>query len=189
MTRTSARARSSALPVVLLLSALAVLAFACSPALAHAEEATGPVYETEVPTVPQEQSPGGGGGHHNGSPGGGNGGHAKVSNSPGEQGSAGANNPGAGSGGSHKGQSNQASEGNTGNPGGGNGNAKNGATGLSDNQQVKPGVNASSTEDESSSPLVPILIAIAVLAAISIGAFYYRQRRQGAGSSVSPKAS
>jgi len=50
-------------------------------------------------------------------------------------------------------------------------------------------VNAASTEDESSSPLVPILIAIAVLAAISIGAFYYRQRRQGAGSSVSPKAS
>jgi cobalamin biosynthesis Mg chelatase CobN len=174
----------------LLLSVLAVLAFACSPAPAHAEEATGPVYETEVPTVPQEQSPGGtGGGHHNGSGGGGNGGNANVSNSPGEQGSGGGNNPGAGSGGSHKGQSNQASEGNTGNPGSGTGDAKNGKAGLGESRQVKPGVNASSTEDESSSPLVPILIAIAVLAAISIGAFYYRQRRQGAGSSVSPKAS
>jgi len=165
---------------------LALLAFACSPALAHAEEATGPVYETEVPTVPQEQSPGGGGGHHNGPGGGGN---ANVSNSPGEHGSGGGNNPGAGRGDSHTGQGSQGSEGNTGNPGNGTGNAKNGVTGLSDNQQVKPGVNAASTEDESSSPLVPILIAIAVLAAISIGAFYYRQRRQGAGSSISPKAS
>jgi len=186
MSRTSARARSSALLLVLPLAVLAVLAFACSPALAHAEEATGPVYETEVPTVPQEQSPGGGGGHHNGPGGGGN---ANVSNSPGEQGSGGGNNPGARSGDSHNGQGNQGSEGNTGNPGGGTGNAKNGKTGLGESQQVKPGVNASSTEDESSSPLVPILIAIVVLAAISIGAFYYRQRRQGAGSSVSPKAS
>jgi cobalamin biosynthesis Mg chelatase CobN len=170
----------------LLLAVLAVLAFACSPALAHAEEATGPVYETEVPTVPQEQSPGGGGGHHNGSGGGGN---ANVSNSPGEQGSGGGNNPGARSGDSHNGQGSQGSEGNTGNPGSGTGNAKNGKTGLGESQQVKPGVNASSTEDESSSPLVPILIAIVVLAVISIGAFYYRQRRQGAGTSVSPKAS
>ena len=42
-----------------------------------------------------------------------------------------------------------------------------------------------------SSPLVPILIAIAVLAAISIGVVMMRQRRQrrGPGSSVSPKAS
>lgn len=186
MSRTSPRARSSAPLLVLLLAVLAVLAFACSPALAHAEEATGPVYETEVPTVPQEQSPGGGGSHHNGSGGGGN---ANVSNSPGEQGSAGGNNPGAHSGDSHTGQGNQGSEGNTGNPGSGTGNAKNGKAGLGESQQVKPGVNASSTEDESSSPLVPILIAIVVLAAISIGAFYYRQRRQGAGTSVSPKAS
>jgi len=168
---------------------LAVLAFACSPALAHAEEATGPVYETEVPTVPQEQSPGGGGVHHNGPGNGGNGGNANVSNSPGEQGSGGGSNPGAGRGDSHTGQGNQGSEGNTGNSGNGAGNAKNGKAGLGESQQVKPGVNASSTEDESSSPLVPILIAIVVLAAISIGAFYYRQRRQGAGSSVSPKAS
>jgi hypothetical protein len=38
---------------------------------------------------------------------------------------------------------------------------------------------------------VPILIAVAVLAAISIGAVIYRQRRQddgGSGSTVSPKA-
>jgi hypothetical protein len=62
---------------------------------------------------------------------------------------------------------------------------------VGNGQQVaRPIENASNTsEGGSSSPLVPILIAIVVLAAISIGAFYYRQRRQGAGSSVSPKAS
>jgi hypothetical protein len=40
--------------------------------------------------------------------------------------------------------------------------------------------------------LVPILIALAVLAAISIGAVVIRQRRQngdGPGAAVSPKAS
>ncbi|MGN6258465.1 MAG: hypothetical protein ACTHN3_12070 [Solirubrobacterales bacterium] len=164
---------------------LAVLAFACSPALAHAEEATGIQYESEVPTVPQEQGSGGGGGHHNGSSGGGP--NAGISNSPGGQGSGGGNGPGAG-GGSHGGQGSQGSEGNTGSPGNGAGNAK---AGLGEGRQVaQPIENAANTsEDESSSPLVPILIAIAVLAAISIGAFYYRQRRQGAGSSVSPKAS
>lgn len=47
------------------------------------------------------------------------------------------------------------------------------------------------TDDGGSSPLVPILIAVAVLAAISIGYFYYRQRKgpDSSGSSVSsPKA-
>ena len=45
--------------------------------------------------------------------------------------------------------------------------------------------------DGGSSPLVPILIAIAVLAAISIGVVLYRQRRQGdpALRVSSPKAS
>ena len=48
---------------------------------------------------------------------------------------------------------------------------------------------AAQTSDDGSSPLVPILIAVAVLAAISIGAYYYRQRRQDSGSPISPKAS
>jgi len=50
---------------------------------------------------------------------------------------------------------------------------------------------ATSDHGGSSSPLVPILIAIAALAAISIGAVAVRQRRQRRGSSgqVSPKAS
>jgi cobalamin biosynthesis Mg chelatase CobN len=168
----------------LLLSVLAVLAFACSPALAHAEEATGPVYETEVPTVPQEQSPGGtGGSHHNGS----SGGNAGVSNSPEGQSPGGSTNPGAG-GGSHNGQGNQGPAAESGKTGTGSGNA---GGEISDGKPLATaGEPASNTSgDSSSSPLVPILIAIVVLAAISIGAFYYRQRRQGAGSSVSPKAS
>ncbi len=51
--------------------------------------------------------------------------------------------------------------------------------------------NSSGDSGGGSSPLVWIIIAIAVLAAISIGAFVIRQRRQGGegGTSVSPKAS
>lgn len=112
-----------------------------------------------------------------------------MSNSPGGQGSGEGNNPGAGSGGSHNGQGNQAPESGGGNAETGSGGAESGKAGLGEGKQVaQPIKNAATSEDESSSPLVPILIAIAVLAAISIGAFYYRQRRQGAGSSVSPKA-
>jgi len=51
---------------------------------------------------------------------------------------------------------------------------------------------AASKDKGGSSPLVPILIAIAVLAAISIGAVMLRQRRQRGGGSatpISPKAS
>src|SRR3954454_494793 len=179
------RPRGAALPVASLLSVLAVLALACSPALAHAEEATGPQYESEIPTVPTEESSPGGGGHHSGG-GTGGGENASMSNKPGEHG-AGGGGPNAG-GGSHTGQGNQASPGSGGQPGSGSKDAG-GAIGEA-KPFVNPGENtASAEEDSSSSPLVPILIAIAILAAISIGAYYYRQRRQGAGSSVSPKAS
>jgi hypothetical protein len=47
-----------------------------------------------------------------------------------------------------------------------------------------------STDDGGSSPLVPILIALAVLAAISIGAVVMRRRRDSdPGSPISPEAS
>jgi len=164
----------------LLLSVLVALALACFPVLARAE-ATGPQYEPEVPTVPTEESPGGG--SHHGGPG--NGGQAEISNQPG--GGAGGGN-GSQGGGSHNGQSNQGPAGNGEQPGGGS--VGSGVALGEGNGPTELGEKASaSAEDASSSPLVPILIAIVVLAAISIGAFYYRQRRQGAGSSVSPKAS
>jgi hypothetical protein len=137
--------------------------------MAHAEEATGPQYESEIPTVPTEEgSAGGGGGHHNG-------------------GGSGGGSPDAG-GGSHTGQGNQAPNGNGGQPQ--SGSVGSGVALGEGEGSSQPGENASTvSEDDSSSPLVPILIAIAVLAAISIGAYYYRQRRQDPGSSVSPKAS
>jgi hypothetical protein len=160
---------------------LAVLAMACFPGLAQAEEATGPQYTPEVPTVPNNESsnpPKNGGGDSNGD--------AGTSGSPDGAGVAGKNDSGSGDGG-NKGQGSQAS--------GKNGAGQNAGAGGAggDLEGSKPLTNfdpaASQTSDDGSSPLVPILIAIAVLAAISIGAFYYRQRRQGPDSPVSPKAS
>ena len=88
------------------------------------------------------------------------------------------------------------------NGGGGNGNADKGnspggnngsnqaPTGIEDEKSLggtTQGQNASHSQTAGgSSPLVPILIAIAVLAAISIGAVVYRQRRQGSGGTGSP---
>ena len=63
--------------------------------------------------------------------------------------------------------------------------ADQGSAGLTQGQPVS---NASS-DDGGSSPLIPILIAIAALAAISIGAVVFRQKRQSPGSPISPKAS
>ena len=54
-------------------------------------------------------------------------------------------------------------------------------------QNAEPLATTTSTNDSSSSPLVPILIAVAVLAAISVGAVLYRQRRGG--GRFSPDAS
>lgn len=164
---------------------LAVLAMAF-PGLAQAEESnSGIQYESEVPTVPSHESipPAK---------------HRKGSNnqSEGENEATGSNTPGGGGtggnggsntgGGAHNGQSKQGSP-------GGNGGGQNGSNSAGGNiSESKPVANPSNGGEESgsSSPLVPILIAIAVLAAISIGAFYFRQRRQAGGDSpVSPKAS
>jgi cobalamin biosynthesis Mg chelatase CobN len=97
-------------------------------------------------------------------------------------------------------KSSAAPAGNGGNNNGGNtgsgsstGGSK-GNEGLGGEQEVAPASATGKPVSHSSggsSPLVPILIAIAVLAAISIGAVIYRQRRQqdgGSGSPVSPKA-
>jgi hypothetical protein len=159
---------------------LVVLALACVPALAQAEEATGPVYDPEVPTVPSEN--GSGGGDNQNVPGGG--GEAEKSGVPGTgSGDAGGKGDGA-----DTGQGNQGPGAQSGKPGAGPDAAEAGLDGSEPVAALGPdGTQAS--DEGSSSPLVPILIAIAVLAAISVGAFFYRQRRQGAGSPISPKAS
>ena len=156
---------------------------ACFPGLAAAQDNSGIQYETDVPNVPKDES----------------------SNIPkkdsggsnpdeGDAEASGSNAPGAGSGGGNSnaggtgtGQGSQAS-------GGGDGQAANGSKpaggDLGEAQSLQTVSSpADQASDDGSSPLVPILIAVAVLAAISIGAFYYRQRRQDPGSSVSPNAS
>ena len=113
---------------------------------------------------------------------------SEASNSNTETGGAtgGSNDSGQG-GGTPSGQSNQA--------GGGDGQkGQNGSQNSGGNIKAAESLplTAAETDDGGSSPLVPILIAVAVLAAISIGYFLYRQRKQGPdspGSSVSsPKA-
>ncbi len=110
---------------------------------------------------------------------------ASKSDTPAGGATGGGNDSGQG-GGTPSGQGNQA--------GGGDGQkAKNGSRDSAGNiNAAQPLEVAPAAETDSgggSSPLVPILIAVAVLAAISIGYFLYRQRRQGPGSPVSsPKA-
>lgn len=162
---------------------LAVLAMAF-PGLAQAEESnSGIQYESEVPTVPTHESipPAK---HHKGS----------NTQSEGENEAPGSGTPNGGGtggngsntgGGAHNGQSKGGSPGSNGSSGNG---SKSAGGELGESKPVAN--NRPAEESGSSSPLVPILIAIAVLAAISIGAFYFRQRRQGRGDSpVSPKAS
>ncbi len=160
------------------------------PALAQAEESGKIQYETggEVPTIPNnESSPNTSGNSGDNAPDESDP-DASVSNTPGGAGSGdGGGDSGTGNG-AHQGQTNQGS-------GGGDGQAVNGSKTAGGEQgqaktiEVTP-IEPTSAADDGSSPLVAILIAVAVLAAISVGAFYYRQRRQGEpGSPISPKAS
>jgi len=162
------------------LSVLALLAFACSPALVQAET----VYETPDTNLPggNEQSPK----HKN---------PDTPESSPRAHGSQ---DPDGGSGqpGESSDKENGSSTGNPNTPGGGGGpqgkaeqGAKDAGQGAGGSVQAAvPLETSSATTDDGSSPLVPILIAVAVLAAISVGAVLYRQRRGGDGG-FSPNAS
>jgi len=184
--------RSSAPNVFSLLSVLALLALASFPVLAQAEDSSSVQYQEAPPeiTVPgntkkaHKSQPG-----KNTSEAEGN-----ASNAPGGGGGSGGSNGPGGNGGS---PSNGSSAGNpsTGvGSGSGQSSPGNGSTGTQagSGSGATTGNPASASSSGGSSPLVPILIAIAVLAAISIAAVMYRQRRQGddaGGSTVSPKAS
>lgn len=166
-------------------SVLALLALACLPALARADS-SGVQYSDAPPTVtggkvPKNQEPpaktsttdNGGGSSQQG------GGSSKSSHSSETGGSPGGSSSGSGGG--------------SGSPGGGGG-AESGGQGKPAQGSAPPGTSTGSLEPAStksgggSSPLVPILIAIAVLAAISVGVVMWRRRRDAAGASVSPKA-
>ncbi len=189
MFQTPRRGRSSVPPGFLLLSVLALLALGSFPGLAQAESSGGAQYESELPNVPPQE----GSGHHDKNPGGpkesggGGGPEAEISTgSPGGKngGNGGSNGPG-GEGNTQQGS--PAPE--AGGKQNGDGSTPAGKKSGQAQPELKVGSPAASNSEGSSSPVVPILIAVAVLAAISIGAFYYRQRRQGSGSPISPNAS
>jgi cobalamin biosynthesis Mg chelatase CobN len=170
---------------------LALLALVLFPVLAQADGA-GVIYGEAPPTVPGKKSTdhetetrahssdtGGAtapSGTNGSGPGGSGGSGGEVSGGGSSEGSA---NTNPSTGGSQSGG--QA----------GNGKQPTGSHGDASVQSGKPVSSSSAADDSSSSsPLVPILIAIAVLAAISIGAVVIKQRRQrDAGGQVSPKAS
>lgn len=181
---------------VSLLSVLALVAFACLPALAQAEctDSSCAQYEVEIPTAegktkkhnkseaqnePTAEASNNGGNSGGESPSG-------EENSEEAEESKGGAAPGKDNGGGNPGNNN-------GSPNGGNSNASKGGEAVQQGEPVQATESGEQASHSSggSSPLVPILIAIAVLAAISIGAVIYRQRRQGSGGSgspVSPKA-
>jgi cobalamin biosynthesis Mg chelatase CobN len=166
-----ARARS-----IFALSVLALLAFGCFPVLAHADS-SGLQYQDAPPTV--------------------TGGTVNDGNDPsaGSSGSSGSSGGGAEGGsaadGSSKGSSGAAKNGGNGSDKGSQGKDLEGSVGGGQPLGSEAAPAASGEDDGGSSPLVPILIAILVLAAVSIGAVMYRRRRGSTpepGSPVSPEA-
>ncbi len=146
------------------LSVSALLAFACFPVFAFADSSQ-IEYESEIPNA---------GGHGKGS----NGGSATSSSVPTHAQSA----TRSGSSRAHR----TASGRQVGQGGGASGTGRGpGSAGLTSGLP-----NAHTSSGSGSSPLLPILIAILALAAVSIGAVMIRQRRQRGApdASISPKA-
>jgi cobalamin biosynthesis Mg chelatase CobN len=189
---------------------LALLALALFPVSAFAGSGE-TVYETEVPTVTSEptieHSSGKSPTHHKPSNNG-NSESDQATGSKAETGGAGTSEPeveegsSGGQGGHKKDHSSEEEEsnpsmgagGNGGNNSGGGANKGGGPEGsIGESKDLggstQPGQNAASKSDGGSSPVVPILIAVVVLAAISIGVVLYRQRKSedqdGSGGRVS----
>jgi cobalamin biosynthesis Mg chelatase CobN len=169
---------------VLALSVLALLAFACFPLLAQADSSgiqytDAPPTATGKHTIPTQSEPPA---HSSKKSGGATAGNSGGSSEEGSSAGGSSSNNGGGSGTAKNAGNGQ--QGSSGSAPGGVGKAANPSQSA-----AVDGEPASSQSDSGSSPLVPILIAIAVLAAISIGAVIVRQRRRAAGGSVSPEAS
>lgn len=172
-----------------LLSVLALLAFALFPVAASADS-SGYEYENAIPTPT---------GSHHSTPtvvGGNEDGKAHASNESG-------GTPSGGSGGSGSDSSGGSSAGKDPSTGSGSGAGedKNGNGSTSPQHQnggkdaaggvgtleAVPASSQSSSDDGGSSPLVPILIILAVLAAVSVGVVVW-QRRRGDTPPITPKA-
>jgi hypothetical protein len=172
------RARGSGHSIFLLSSVLAVLALASAPVLAQAGSA-GPQYNTgingaggqpegkEKIAKKSESPPTNGGASAPANPG---------SVSPESGGNAYTEAPSSGSGGGGGVTAAQKNDAGT-----GQGKPEQGSTpgGNANVQHVAPAASKSTaSDDDGSSPLLPILIGILVLAAISVAAYVVRQRRQ-----------
>jgi len=169
-----------------LLSVLALLAFALFPVAASADS-SGYEYENAVPTPyggthKEPTVVGGGGGEDD---------EAHASNKGG--GTGGGTGPGSDGGSSGGGDAGTTGGQASGEDKGGNGStnpqhAGNGkdAAGQKASLKAVPSPNAES-DDGGSSPVVPILIVLALLAAISVGVVVW-QRRRGDTPPITPKA-
>jgi hypothetical protein len=182
------RTHGSGRSIVLLASVLAVLAFACFPALAQADSsgaqyitgvngAGGHPEKEKIAKKSQEPEPNGGAtaptGQGSGSAETGGGSYTEAPSS------------GSGGGGVAAAQKNDAGK--------GQGKPENGSTqgGKANVQHTAPSSSkAPSSDDGGSSAVLWILLGVLALAAISVGAFMVRQRRQrdDAGPSLSTKA-
>lgn len=171
--------------VFVLLSVLALLAFALFPVAASADSA-GAEYQNAVPTPY--------GGTHKA---------PTVVGGGDEEDKAHASNEGGGTGGTGSGSDGGSSEGGdagtpatqgSGESKGGNGSTnsqhQNGAKDAANNKvaSLKEVPSPTESDDGGSSPLVPILIVVALLAAISVGVVVW-QRRRGDTPPITPKAS
>jgi cobalamin biosynthesis Mg chelatase CobN len=164
-----------------LMSVVALLALACFPVFAHAEDSSGVQYSDNLPSAEGEHQPV----QHKRPP------VAKAADNGGASaptGTTGSPDSNGSTKGSSEGESSSAGGGATANgndkgDGTGQGSPAGSATKAPRSQVQHSGQNASAPVSKSSnsgsSPLVPILIAILVLAAISVAVVMIRQRRQG----------
>ena len=169
------------------LSVLALLALGCFPVLAQADS-SGIQYSDAPPTatgnhsIPTRSEPPAHSSKTNG------GAAAPAVHHAGDSSGGGSSEGGSSTkSGNASGAAKDGGTGQQGSPGqGSTGNSK----GHPANSAGGNGESAPSQSDDGSSPVVPILIAVAALAAISIGFVMMRQRRRrGSGVPVSPKAS
>lgn len=166
-------------------SLIVLLALFCLPVSAQAEDSSGVQYSDAIPKAEGNNTPT----RKHQTP-------AKSSSTDEGGTTASGNRDGSGgAGGSAEGKSfsgDAEPSGSTGDTGQGSQAAggQGGAGALQPGAQTASDLSAAQSEDDGSSPLVPILIAIAILAAISVAAVMLRQRRQRRGptATASPEA-